>query len=197
MHQCTHVQGYLGAVPRCTCAPRQPWIDGPTHPHPCVHPHLHLSPSWCLPAPRHQCSHAQLHQVHLHGALSACTQQCIPVLMHQHTGASRLKCTYSPSAPMHGWSKHRVSSTACTHRCIHARAQQIHLQSTPMHRGPTQQCRVTQTDRMHSHPGAPMHRYIRCAYPAAVPAASCTEHPLKSRRAAPHSPPRRTCPGVS
>lgn len=86
------------AVPRGPCESMCPRTDTPVCPH-------SRTPE-PIPAPRHQCSHAQAHQVHLHGASSARTHQCIPVLMHPHTGALRHKCTYSPGAPTHGWSKH-------------------------------------------------------------------------------------------
>lgn len=116
------------------------------HPHPEVavcHAQMHLCPKasmdqrayapipLCAPTPAPEptlahpctkapwCSHAQAHQVQLHGALSACTQQCLPVLMHQHTGASRHKCTYTPVRPcMRGPNTHRVSSK-CVYTLVH------------------------------------------------------------------------------
>lgn len=181
-------------MPRCTCAPSHLRVDVPTPPHPCVHPNLHLSPAWRIPAPRHQRSQAQAHQVHLHGALNACTQQCIPVLTHQHTGASRDKCTCTPLHPCKGGpNTYRIS-----HKCVYAA---VHLcigtpnALTPCSHAPRRNTAVqdAQMDHMHSQPRAPTCRHSRCAHPAAAPVPSCTERP----RTAPHSPPRRTCPGVS
>lgn len=106
-------------MPRCTCAPRHLRLDVPTHPHPCVHPNLHLSPPWRISAPRHHCSHPQAHQVHLRGALSACTQQCIPVLTHQHTGASRHKCTHTLLHPCKGGPNTHTVSRKCVYAAVH------------------------------------------------------------------------------